>query len=627
MREALSRYIRSLAEQEQAKDAPERRQDLGTFVDWLLERQDFTIHLRTYKHEGTAREKNAGKLQHGVDILASKPDPDGEPRLYRFVLKEGKIESAEWAAGGEQKSMVHDIWRAAGRHRGQDGWYTLEDIRFKRFTVVAVHNGDLDRESLSAHVAQLRDELDERGIGLEWWDAGRLVELSLTPAYGHEIPSVELRADASLFPPGVRPFVRGALDSLGRTGGRGFDLEAVDRLLDEVLPLGRELVGSGPGERLGDGGALAPRVLRRLLSELALFAKMVEVECSRVAKGSTLPVFDTIERILCRAMEHVRRTSRAAFGAHLKAVDELLRGLVLQYVAQAETLIVRLELLRAVPRGLAIGSPSEPVDYPLRALRLGGYLATTGLWLLSDPVTPQPERARRIAEILHDLWTHNEGGFANPVTDDQLIELGLIWELWLRAGMRAEVAETAGGLLERLFLRKALDLPLPALYQRARVPMKDEHAQTLSETYLRGRRAAPPAFEDGGSTLAPLAVYLAHTGGRIHDARLQALAEPGQVESSDNGAGDHQGRSVHLQSWMPPADAATEWFAQSIEYRGHVQVFDVSRGVAGLVADFSEFNQPLPASPADAWSLPVIDRMAWKLWRTPPPMALFIALV
>jgi hypothetical protein len=157
--------------------------------------------------------------------------------------------------------------------------------------------------------------------------------------------------------------------------------------------------------------------------------------------------------------------------------------------------------------------------------------------------------------------------------------------------------------------------------------MKDEHAQTLAETHLRGRRAAPPAFEDGGSTIAPLAVYLAHTGGRIHDARLRALAEPGRVESSEDVAGDHQGRSVHLQSWMPPEDAATEWYAQAIELRGHVQVFDVPRGVAGLVADFSAFNRPLPASPAEDWRLSVVDRMAWKLWRTPPPMALFIALV
>jgi hypothetical protein len=627
VKEALSRYIRSLTEQEQEKRAPERRQDLGTFVDWLLDRQGFTLYLRTFKYEGTVREKNAGKLQHGVDILAGKPDANGELHLYRFVLKEGKIGSAEWAAGGGHGSMVHDIRRAADRHRLQDGWYTLEDIRFKRFTVVAVHNGDLDRESLAAHVAQLRDELGDRDIALEWWDADRLVELSLMPVPGHEIPSVELRADASLFPPGVRPFVRGALDSLRRTDGRGFDLDAVDRLLDEVLPLGRELVGSGPGEHWAEGSAIEPRFLRRLLSELALFAKMVEVDCARLAKGSTLPVLDTVERILCRAMEHARRTSREDFGEHRRPVEELLRALVTQYVAQAEVLLARLEPLRTVPRGLALASPSEPVDYPLRALRLGGYLATAGLWLLSDPAAPQPDLARRIAEVLHDLWRQNEGGFASPVTDDQIIELGLIWEFWLRSGMRAEVAEAAGTLLERFFLRKAIDLPLPALYQRARVPMKDEHAQTLAETHLRGRRAAPPAFEDGGSTIAPLAVYLAHGGGRIHDARLQALAEPGQLEASGDSAGDRAGRSVHLQSWMPPADAAAEWYARAIEHRGFVQVFDVSRGVAGLIADFSAFNRPLPTTPAEAWTQSVIDRMAWKLWRTPPPMALFMALM
>ncbi len=74
MKDVLERYIRSLAERELKDDAPERLQDLGTFLDWLLERRGFTLLLRAYKHTGTARRKSAGRLQLGVDVVASKSD-------------------------------------------------------------------------------------------------------------------------------------------------------------------------------------------------------------------------------------------------------------------------------------------------------------------------------------------------------------------------------------------------------------------------------------------------------------------------------------------------------------------------------------------------------------------------
>lgn len=627
MKEALSRYIRSLTEQEQAGDAPERRQDLGTFMDWLLERQGFTIHLRTFKHEGPARVKNSGKIQYGVDILASRPDSDGEPRLYRFVLKEGKFGRAEWGARDEQGSMIHDLRLAADRNRRQDGWFTLEELSFKRVTVVAVHNGDLDREDLAAHVAELQETLRQQDITLEWWDAGRLVELALEHVPAREVPYLQQGADASLFPPGVRPFVRGALDSMHRTEGRVFDLDAVDRLLDEVLPPGQKVVETGPSAQPAEGSFSEPRFLRRLLSELALFAKMVEIESARVAQGLTLPVLETLERILCRAMEHTRRTPRERFGEHRKPIEEMLQALIEHYVERAEVLLERLEPLRSVPHGLAIRSSSELVDYPLRTLRLGAHLASAGLALLLDAAAPQPERAQRFAKVLHDLWRRNEGGFANPVTDDQIIELGLIWELWLRSGMRNEAIETASSLLERLRLRKVFYLPLPALYQRARVPMKDEHTQTLVETYLSPLSAAPPAFEDRGSTMLPLAIYIAQKGGGIRDDLLQTLAEPRLLSSRGKHAEERMERPIHLQSWMPPKDAAAAWYARGIEHSGLMQVFDVSHGVAGFVKDFLVFNQPLPRSPAEEWGFPIIDRMAWKLWRALPPMALFISLI
>src|SRR5262249_41891867 len=155
--------------------------------------------------------------------------------------------------GGERGSMMNDLQLAVGRHRKKDGWYTLEGVQFTRFTVVAVHNGSFAEEELAEQLAQLRDELRDRGRGLESWDAQKLAALALEPQSDQETPSLEEGADASLFPPGVRPFVRAALDSLRRDSGRGFDLSAVDRLLDDVLPVGRSVIAPGPGERLRRG--------------------------------------------------------------------------------------------------------------------------------------------------------------------------------------------------------------------------------------------------------------------------------------------------------------------------------------------------------------------------------------
>ena len=65
---------------------------------------------------------------------------------------------------------------------------------------------------------------------------------------------------------------------------------------------------------------------------------------------------------------------------------------------------------------------------------------------------------------------------------------------------------------------------------------------------------------------------------------------------------------VYLQSWMPPADAADEWYAHEIKYRGFVEVFRTGQ-VVELVSAFVAHNQPLSPSPAERWGIPVIDRM------------------
>lgn len=179
-----------------------------------------------------------------------------------------------------------------------------------------------------------------------------------------------------------------------------------------------------------------------------------------------------------------------------------------------------------LPYGLAFPAPGEVINYPLRALRLSSYLATAGLSLvfaaLEQPkqkkaqaqAEAQRAEARKIATSLVTLWEHNQGGCLSPVTDDQIIDISLAWELWLRLDMR-----------------------------------------------------------------------------------------------------------------QPPPDAANEWYTQGIEDRGTCKVFDLGADVGAFIKDFEAFNRPIPDSPAEAMGRPIVDRIAWKLWRTPAPMALFVKLM
>lgn len=202
--------------------------------------------------------------------------------------------------------------------------------------------------------------------------------------------------------------------------------------------------------------------------------------------------------------------------------------------------------------------------------------------------------------------------------------------------MEALSVQMAMSTAQRLRWMKDLGLPLPALYQHARVPPDDEDLHVLAETHLRGWLEAPPAFNDHGSTILPLVLYLAHRRGGSVDASdvasftppapgdLQTEAgSPGAKVSAEASVPGRPERLVYLQSWRPPEDAADEWYVQEIRHRGMVKVFELTHGLEAMAKEFESFNRPLPQSPAESWKLPVIDRIAWKCWRTPPPMAIF----
>jgi hypothetical protein len=381
MKDVLERYIRSLAERELEKDAPETLQDLGTFVHWLIERLGYDVYLRAFKHEGTSQVKSAGRLQLGVDMVATRFDPDGSRRLCRLVLKEGPVTKGVWGRSAEEGNIIHDIRLAADRHRRRE----YEDVVFggeepAHVSVIAVHNGDFDAESLGELRQQLAAELSTRGITLEWWDAGELSRLA------HKVATRGLGDDAGidacLFPPGVRPFARMALDSLRRPGRR-FDLDAVDTFIEAKLPLGREEVREGAVERLAAGTPLKALTLRRRVAELAVFAAMIRAESAASASDLTLPTFDACERIVCRIAEHAQRVGVERMGDHQKAIRASLVDVANVYMRAGDLLRDRLATLADVPYVTAPPTAFFSGNEAMR--RLGAWRGEPGSRLRTSP--------------------------------------------------------------------------------------------------------------------------------------------------------------------------------------------------------------------------------------------------
>jgi hypothetical protein len=615
MKQALERFIRSLAERELAGNAPEVLQDLGTFVDWLAERLGYDIRLRAYKYAGLERRKNAGRLQLGADMLATKVDADGKPTLFRFVLKVGPVTTADWGQSGNAGNIVHDVRLAAARSIARDH----EDFDFggevpTGVVVVAVHNGDFDAEALGGARVQLREELAKQGVQLEWWDAGELVRLG-TPFLAATADGQD-GTDAGLFPPGVRSFARLAIESL-RRDPRAFDLRALDEYLDARLPLGRARRQDGAAELLDAGDALPALALMRQAAELPLFTAMLSAESQAQPQGSALPVFDALERCACRIAEHAQRHVQLESNAHLRRVDETLRALLEQYIAVGQKLRERLRPLGAFDFGLAVTSPSEAVDYPLRCYRLLGYLAVSGLACLDQGNRAE---ARLFADVIADLWERNDAGLESPVTDDQVIELVAIWALLLQVGSAAKVGERAARLVYRQWARRLAGMPLPGVYQRALIQMREGDARILATVHQAGRDS-DAEFVDDTSTLLTIATYVAYKYGTLDSEIVGRLRR---------GVQDHQGRDLRsrtsFQLWIPPTDAAEEWYAHEIAYRGVSHQFLEPGDQPAFVKEFEEKARPPAVSYARRIGLPTIDVIAWKRWRTLPDASILVRL-
>lgn len=598
----LDRYVRTLQER---NDRPDDWQDLGTFLAWLLRKSGFTLRLPPFHYDGPTRTVSKGRRQDGVDVIATRPGTDGATDIFLFVLKRGNFGRSDWAG---EKTMGGDLEWVRSHEPAEFEQHLDPDQTCGRVVVVAVHNGGFDAEAFDGQRKTFGKRLRKDGFDFEWWDAPVLVDRALT-ALG-DIP------DDQLFPPTIRAFYGAIIDGATSTTPARIDLAAIDRLLHQRLR-------RPPATRRDD--------LERRLTELSLFmAMLAESEPGR--GDALLDLLDALNRVIPACMAAVVDID----AQKSRKLAAILRDLLSVYITTGQRLADALTPIAETRRGLTLVAPSERIDWPLRTVRIlrdlalaaraaGDLAAHHRAAAAKGKTTDDQNRATAAADLADDiadrcrarmtvLAAHNDGALATPITDDQLIEYAVIWRTWLDAGTPEPVRENLEAMIERWRFRRYTGMPGPGLYQSAGTPFDARDARTLADTWLGERR--PPEFEEGGSTLLPVMLFIGHRLGiPIEPERIQAF---GAVR-----VGEDERPPIHPQSWAPPEDAPERWYAQDdddLRRAGTCRVHALS-DFDRFVADFPARQPALTPSPAQAMGLEAIDLMAWVRWRTRPPLA------
>jgi len=591
MHEVLDRYVRSMKERGPARDDPERHQDLGTLVCWMLGPMGFEVTVRSFYHDGVQRTVDKGRREFGVDIEAVRRK-DGA--VFWFVLKRGNLTRSNWD-NKDTGVMATDLREAASRAREME----------RAVTLVAVHNGDVLEElqsQVDALCGRLVDAEGSQVRAVEWWDAASLVERL---AERMEDTSTD---GLGLFPPLVRPFLRLCVDSLRLDSGkegRTWSHAAAAQVIEQRLPHDRALQREPQrrAEPLGEGPAMKGEDLARSSNELALFAHMVEIACRHDAGGNVMPVLEVLERTLCRTVEHLRRIEKPP----REAFETLLRGLLAHHLACVLDLARRLEPIADVPMGLSVPDDvGERIDWPLRSLRIASTLALGGLTALDRG---QEAEAARLGELVGRLFESNQGGF-DPITDDQIIEWELVWDCWERCGQVDRVVASCRWLLDRLGFRFKVGFPMPASRQHSAWPMTDDDLRVLVEVYAGPTPATHALFRDNATTFVALLFRRAHRHGVATDEDWSAMQQPIQLRSGHL-------RKLTLQTWQPPEDVASTWYVCDVPEQGQTQTCASSLSLAEAMAQLDRFHPALPQSPAEAWGVAVVDRIAQRMYRIP----------
>ena len=601
VRDVLDRYVRMMTEQERALDAPERRNDLGTLLAWVLRRHGFQILIKPYRHVRTRIRKASGFRQNGVDILA-RCDVDGVPHLYRFVLKSGDFTRKDVGLGLRKGTMLHDLHLAASLRE------TLEECRAAQIDpdkcqvmIVAVHNGDMESDLKGWWLSKWKTKfLKDYEVTLDWWSADRIVDLLITPSLSGRGLGEE--NDVSIFPPACRAYVRSVVDSVRISEGSHIDMFALRHYTKTAMST--------------DGDEKQDRLLLRACSEMALVVHMIDLESRANAHGTCVPALSAIEHMICAILAH--SSNQGGKKISMKALRESIGQLIVLYTEQASAFAQKLRGLQSHLYGLAMSGESEVIDYPLRTLRIISTLALAGLMSLE---VGNKSEADSLADLCASLWCSNRGAASGPIADDNIIELSILWELWLKTDRVSVAVQTAAEVVVGFCQRMCQGYPLPTYSESASWPMMDSDVEALVGAYNGTPEGAHVVFST--SATLPLAVFVGWREAPVEISQLLFKLNEAADQRFDH---KQQQPAWHTFAWVPPDEAVNQWYEKKIINAGVAEDFSLEN-IPSFVSLYAEFNTAIAPSIADKLGFPSLDRVAWRLHRTYPVLAHIVKLL
>ncbi len=590
MKGQLDLYVRSLTEREHGRLAPQNRQDLGTFLAWLLDGLGYELVVPPFLMDGRLRVSNAGYDQAGVDVFAMK-EVAGQPCLHRFILKAGDIKKSNFDGSG---SIRDDMNRVLDRSVEKDLNILLPGDRPPGLSVatIVVHNGDVQTDQVGERIEEFRKRFEKERGTFEWWSARHLVDKAL------EVLADTDREMADVFPPAIRPFASLVLNGLRKSG------VSIDHLR---LALDAWII---EGPDTGQGRPAADELQAyRGTTELAFFAALAGRAALEADSVPWLDLIVVLERTLCRVADLARHHTTSRF-------DDVLRLLAGQFVEIALAMGEKLEPIRRIEDGLALVGQSERLDYPIRTWWLFGRVAVA-VRLARDLDMADAEGT--LVALLGDFFTMGRVALAMPVTDDVVAEFAIAAEVLVLAGRAGAVRDWSASIVHHLAMRRVLGLPGPSTWHRAGLPLDPSVAAALAGVWISRPSERPTfGFADTGSTLLAVCTWLnVRLGAPMEDPWSAFRAgttslEGGRLKAPRPG--------VTPQTWMPPEDLWKDWYRTELATVGVSHLYELDDDLDRFAATFEGYQGEVPESPMALRRLGGIDAVASLVHRHPPPL-------
>lgn len=468
--------------------------------------------------------------------------------------------------------------------RDEDAKHTGLDESATKITVVVVHNGDVDTDSVGTQINNARAQLSIKyGVQIDWWDADRLVEFALALPADRPAGGLEKQPDPDLLPGAVRPFARLALDSfhLG-ADGQAFDLAATAKFFECL----RSVAGDG-------NGTISIAAVDQALAASALFLGMIHAQSEVFANSNLLPVIWSAEMAIPVSAHLVLQLGASdRRSARIQTATKALLGIYVRHVTQ---LILRLEPVAGHRFGLAGATPGERVNYPLRTYDFASMAALAGLAAIDISAKDDEDAA---LSFLRLSIRGNIEGFSRLVAEDQVVELLIIVRFLLLRSSEGAALHLLKAIARRYLSRATLRAPMPASNSSLQRPLEIGTMVDLVEEVVE---SAPPRKNRPLHASLALTFALGLLEWRGHSV------EP--VFSAFKG-------SVSWQVFNPPSDWEEDWYVSDATSRGCATLMSPETA-SQLAEQLGASIDPLAADSLAGVGLASMSAFGSKRWRNP----------